>query len=337
MIPYLLYYFIGLSIFFFNKKWIPISFSLLWFVFVGFRDAIGTDYYSTLGAIQRSYIDFENPALSFYSYNLVDLELSFKLIATVIHYCSNKVEYAYILIGFIEALIIFLILKKVKHKQIFLVYFLTMFTLNYPMNAIRQGFSLLILIFGLNYFSTGAYIKRNITIVFSCLSHYASIPIIVLSGISFKNKIVSIIALLLVVALFYTFGEMIILRWPTEDITSYKFQGYGVKLIIQTLLILSINYFIVERKIFTQENVLLIALMIATYIYNPFIRLNTFYTFVVVFSDLFKIDNKILRKKNILLLFSIPFFTFFSEWLEISRFVPVSGLGHWLPYKSLLF
>ena len=131
---------------------------------------------------------------------------------------------------------------------------------------------------------------------------------------------------------------MIFLRWPTDgDPSISKFQGYGIKLLISTLLILSINYFVVEKKIFTQENVLLIAIMIATYMYNPLARLNMYYAFVVVFNNLFKINNKKIGMNSMLLLFSIPILALFSEWLEISRYVSLPTLGHWLPYKSLLF
>jgi hypothetical protein len=337
MIPYLLYYFISLSILFFNKKLIPISYAVLWFFFIGFRDTIGTDYFSTLDAFQRSYIDFDNPFDSFYLYNLVDLELTFKILSTIIHYLGVKIEYAYILIAFFEALIIFLILSKVKHKHLFLIYFLTMYTLTYPMNAIRQGFSVLILVYALNNFSNENYLKRISTILISCFTHYASIPIILLSSIRFKNIKINIIILLIFLAIFYNFNEIINLRWPTEGEGNYKFKGYGIKLLVSTFFILIINYFVVERKFLTQQNIVLILLTIATYLYNPVLRLYSFYSFVVLFSNLFKLDKTKISINNILLLLSMPLLALFSEWLEISRFYPLIGTGNWLPYKSFLF
>jgi hypothetical protein len=336
MFPYIIYYFLSFSLLIFNKKWIPILFSILWFVFVGFRDAIGTDYFTALLGFERSYIDLTNIQDSFTGYNLVDMELVYKIISTFFYYLGIDAVGFYVVIAFFESVLIYYLLKKIKHKKILLVYFITMFTLNYPMNITRNGFSVLILIFGLNYYSSER-IKRVVSIIFSALSHYASIPIILLSSIQIKKLSSIILVTIIISVIIYLFSDMIIVRWPTDDIGPYKFQGYGIKLIISTVLVLVINYFVVDHRLIKQENIILVLLMLVTYIYNPLARYNLYYSYVVLFGNLFQIDNRKISIDKIFLLLTFPLLTFFSEWLEISRFQPVSGLGNWIPYKNFIF
>lgn len=322
-----------------SKKWIPILFSLGWFLFVGFRDGIGTDYYPALVSFERNYIDFQNIEASFKGYMLFDMELFFKVIATFLYYLNLKPIGIYIVTAFVESVMIYLLLKKIKHKKLLMLYFVTLFTLNYPMNITRNGLALLFLIFAVNYYSnsnSNSKGKRILAIVMSTLSHYASIPIILLSIIRI-NKVSTILAASSFLALlFYFFMDMISLRYPIGEISGWDFKGYGIKLALGTILTLSINYFVVYRKFLRQENIFLIALMVATYLFNPIARYNMFYTVFILFSNIFTIDNRKIGPFNMLLLFSMPVLIMFGEWLEIIRYESCLGCGDWLPYKSLL-
>ena len=73
MIPYLAFYFYCLLLLFFDKKWIPILFSVAWFIFVGLRDEIGVDYIPVIESFARGHIDFNDIGAAFKGYMLVDL------------------------------------------------------------------------------------------------------------------------------------------------------------------------------------------------------------------------------------------------------------------------
>lgn len=336
MTPYFLYFLLSVSLLFINKKFIPILYSIIWFVFVGLRDGIGTDYYGTLSSIQRSYIDIENPLNSLTGYNLVDAELIYKIISTIFHYSELDIIGVHILIAAIQALLIFFLLKKIRHKKLLVMYFVALFTLHFPMNAQRQGLSLLLLIFGLNYFNS-AKVKRTILIFFSLISHYASIPLILLSSIKIENKKKLILWSVIIFFIFYFLIDLIMLRWPASASAGYENQGLGIKLIVGAILLLMINYWVIEKKFWRQENIIIIALLIATYLYGPFGRYYHFYAHLVLFSNLFVIDNKKIEISGVLLLLTYPLFYSFTVWHEISRFVPFYGGGVWIPYKNLLF
>ena len=203
------------------------------------------------------------------------------------------------------------------------------------MNITRNGFAFLLVVFGLNYYRDHK-IKRTIASVFAALSHYSSIPIILLSSIKIKKIKTIIISCVILLLLFYSFGELIAIRYPIDDISGFRFKGYGIKLALGTFLTLLINHFVVRRKFLSQENLFLIALMIATYIFNPLARYNMFYTYLILFSNLFIIDNRKISNINLLLLLTMPVLVIFGEWLEIYRYVGCSGCGNWLPYRSLL-
>jgi hypothetical protein len=334
MTPYLLYYLYSLFLLLIDKKLIPILFSLGWFLFVGFRDGIGTDYYPVMISFERNYIDFQDIEAAFKGYALVDMELLFKIIATFFHYLNLDMIGIHIVVSFIESILIYLLLKKIKHKKLLMLYFVTLFTLNYPMNITRNGLSLLILIFAVNYFRNDKG-KRLFFTVISTLTHYSSIPIILLTSIRIKKVSTIIIAFSVISLLSYFFINLISLRYPIDDISGFEFKGYGIRLALGTILMLIINYFVVERKFLKQENVFLIMIMVVTFLFNPFMRYNMFYTTFILFSNIFFIDNRKISPISMLLLFSMPVLIMFSEWLEISRYETCLGCGSWLPYKSL--
>jgi len=335
MIPFLLFYFYCFLLLFFDKKWIPILFSVAWFIFVGLRDEIGVDYTPVIESFARGHIDFNDVGAAFRGYMLVDLELVFKIVATVFYYLNIEVFYIHVWVSFVETIMIYLLLKKIKHKKLLMVYFISLYFLNYPMNITRNGLAFLLIVFGLNYYRDNKK-YRIIAASFAALSHYSSIPIILLSSIKIKKKKTIIISSVILFSLFYYFGDLIALRYPVDEISGFKFKGYGVKLALGTFLTLLINHFVVRRKFLSQENLFLISLMIATYILNPFARYNMFYTFLILFSNLFIIDNRKISNTNLLLLLTMPVLIMFGEWLEIYRYVGCPGCGNWLPYRSLL-
>ena len=306
-----------------------------WFLFVGFRDGIGTDYFPVLVSFERNYIDFQNFAAGFTGYMLFDMEIVFKIIATPFYYLGVDMIGIHVVASFIEAILIYLLLKKIKHKKLLMLYFVFLFTLNYPMNITRNGLALLFLVFAANYFRDEKGKKKLFTL-FSALSHYSSIPIILVTTIRVKKVSTLIVAVSVLSLIFYFFSDMLALRYPLGDLSGFKFEGYGIKLILGTILMLMINYFVVERRFLKQENIILIALMIGTYLFNPLARYNMFYTTFILFSNLFVIDQRKISLISMLLLFSMPVLHMFGEWLEISRFEPCIGCGSWLPYKSLL-
>lgn len=324
-----------LSLLLVDKKYIPLLFSLGWFLFVGFRDGIGTDYYPNLISFERNYIDFQNFGDSFTGYMLFDMELPFKIIATPFYYLGLDMIGIWIVVAFIEALLIYLLLKKIRHKRVLMLYFVALFTLNYPMNIARNGLALLVLIFAVNYFREEGFKTRLFTL-FAALSHYSSIPIILLSTIRLKKISTVLISVSILSIIFYLFSNTLSLRYPLDEISGYAFKGLAVKLLLGTILMLMINYFVVERRFLKQENLFLIALMVGTYIFNPLARYNMFYTSFILFSNLFAIDDRKIGPSSMLLLFSMPVLNIFGEWLEISRYVQCEDCGSWLPYKSLL-
>ena len=127
------------------------------------------------------------------------------------------------------------------------------------------------------------------------------------------------------------------LRWPTSASAGYENEGLGIKLIVGALLLLMINYGVIEKRFWRKENIIIIALLIATYLYGPFGRYYHFYAHFILFSNLFVISNRRISGNNLLLLLSYPLLYSFTVWHEISRFVPFNGGGLWLPYKNLLF
>ena len=82
------------------------------------------------------------------------------------------------------------------------------------------------------------------------------------------------------------------LRWPTEVSLGYENEGLGIKLIVGCFLLLMINYGVIEKKFWRKENIIIITLFIATFLYGPFGRYYHFYAHLVLFSNLFVIANR---------------------------------------------
>lgn len=311
-------------------------FPLVWFLFVGLRDGIGTDYYGTLLAVERGQINIEDPWSSFVGYNLVDSELVYKLISTFLFYSEIDIIYFHVLLAALEAFIIFALLRKAYHKKLLICYFMCLFTLHFPMNAQRQGFSLLILVYALNCLTEGS-LQRRLWIFLSMMSHYATIPLILILTINLKSKLILYFGSLIMFLVLFNFGDLLLLRWPTEASEGYKSSGFGLKLIFGVILLLTNNYLTNGYKIFTWKNFLITFLMIGTLLYGPMGRYYHYYALLISFSNLFLIGQGSLRYTHYFILLSYPIFFTMTVWHEVIRFVPFVGGGVWLPYKNLIF
>lgn len=337
MIIYFIYYIISFSILLLPSKFKALSFSILWFLFVGFRDGIGIDYYSTLTTLERQSIDFNDVALSFTGYNFFDAEIIYKIIATILNFSEVKMNYALTIITLFETIFIYYLIKKANNRNIFIFLILSTFSLHYPMNAIRQGFCLISLIFANNYFQNKLGLNSIIFYIFSFLTHYASIPVVFLTRIKInvKSIIIPIIFLLIIVKMLDV--DTLLSRYSIDQIDAFTFKGSGLKLYLFVLLLFLLNYYVVNKKFFCSENLIIFIMLIVTINFNPFFRLFYFYLYYVLYSVFYQVEYSKLNSLRKIYLISIPFFLFIFEWQEIFRFQPCIGCGDWLPYKSLLF
>jgi hypothetical protein len=337
MLPYLFYYFIAFSIFLLPSKYKPIFFSILWFVFIGFRDGIGVDYFSTLKTIERQVIDFKDISISFQGYNFFDAEIVYKIFATFFAIFNINVVYVLTFIAFVESIFIYHLIKNAKNKNFVIFIFVSIFSLHYPMNAMRQGFCLLSLIFSNSYFKEKSSANSILFYIFSLISHYASIPIILLSRIKLDFRVLSAFIISLFVIYLLLDIDTLMSRYSIDQIDAFTFKGNGLKLYLFTFLFIFFNNYILNKKIYDYENILIVVLFIATIKFNPVFRLYFFYLYYKVISECYKLDYSRISglKKSTALI--IPLLLFLFEWQEIFRFQPCLDCGDWLPYKTILF
>ncbi len=334
---YLVYYLLSFISLLAPSKIKPYLFSVIWFLFVGFRDGIGVDFYGTIAVIKRQIIDFNDISISFTGYNLFDAEIVYKIIGTFLDFNDIDINYALTVIALIEAIFIFLLIKKTKNKNLFIFFIIASFSLHYPMNAIRQGFCLIALIFANNYFENRKSTSSTFFYILSLLSHYASLPIVFLSRFKINLKTFLITSVIVILILNYLNFNTLLLRYSIDSIDAFTFKGYGLKLYFFSFLFIVFNYFVLKKSIITSENLYIILFLIITVNFNPFFRLFYFYIYYILFSSIFKLDYKNLNGSQKFLTVIIPFFFFLFEWQEIMRFKPCFDCGDWLPYKSLLF
>ncbi len=337
MLPYLLYYLCGIIVLLFPSKFKPLFYTLIWFIFIGFRNGIGVDYFSTIKTIERQVVDFSNISISFQGYNLLDAEIIYKVLATILFYLKINSDYVLMYISLIESFFIFYIIKTATNKNLIIIIFLLVFSIHYPMNAIRQGFCLISLIFANNFFKDRSSINSILFYLFSLITHYASLPIVLLSRLTldFKKIIILTFAFLFVYKILDL--DTLMSRYSIDQIDAFTFKGNGLKLYLFTSLFIFYNYFVIEKKLYDSENILIILLFILTIKFNPFFRLYFFFLYYKIISDCYKLNfSKISDLKKIITLL-IPVFLFLFEWQEVFRFQPCLDCGDWFPYKSLLF
>lgn len=304
-------------------------------MFVGLRDGIGTDYFPIILSFERGYIDFNDIQAAFQGYMIVDLELLFKFFSTLVYYSNLDYSHIHIIVSGIEALLIYYLLKVGKNQTTLLVIVFTMtFFLNYPMNITRNGLALIFVIYAHNI-----KIKKQGVIyrILAMLSHYSSIPIILLTWIKIKKIRSVLIGSIFLIFVLYFFNELILKRYPLSESSAFSFKGYGIKLLLGTIFILLTNIYVIRRKIFCQENLILVALMIATYIFNPFNRYNMFYSYFIMYSNIFLLRGKKISPLATIILLLYPTLMLFSEWQEILRYRECIGCGNWIPYKNRIF
>jgi len=334
---YLIYYLLSFVSLLAPSKIKPYLFSIIWFLFVGFRDGIGVDFYSTIIVFERQIIDLNDFSNSFNGYNFFDAELVYKIIATFLNYTNNKMNYALTLIALIEAIFIFLLIKKTKNKNLLIFFIITAFSLHYPMNAMRQGFCLIGLIFANNYFNNRKSISSTFFYIFSFLLHYASLPIVFLSRLKINLKTFLIAGVAVVLLINFLNFNTLLLRYSMDSLDGFTFKGYGLKLFGFSILFIIFNYVVMKKILLTSENLCIILFLIITLKFNPFFRLFYFYVYYILFSSIYKLDYKNLNGSQKFLTVIIPIFFFIFEWQEIMRFKPCEDCGDWFPYKSLLF
>ncbi len=337
MLPYLVYYSFTFSIFLIPPKYKALAFSILWFIFVGLRNGIGVDYFSTLQTIERQVIDFDNIANSFTGYNFFDAEIIYKLIATFFSILEIKSIFINSFIAAIESIFLFLLIRTSKSKNLFILIIVLMFSLHYPMNAIRQGFCLIALIFANNYFDRKSSSSAIIFYLFTLISHYASIPIILISRLKISFKILLVFNIFLIALVKYLDLDTLMSRYSIDQIDQFTFKGNGLKLYLFTFLFILFNIYVNDKKLLNPENILIFILFTLTLLFNPVFRLYFFYLYYKLISTCYKLNFPPMSALKKITLLLIPFLLFLFEWQEILRFKPCLNCGDWLPYKSLLF
>ncbi len=336
MLPYLVYYFFAFSIIFLPSKIKPLLFSILWFVFIGFRDGIGVDYFSTIKTIERQVIDFNDIAISFQGYNFFDAEIVYKIFATVFSNLGINILFILTFIAFIESIMIYLLIKTARNKNLIIIIVLLIFSLHYPMNAIRQGFCLISLIFANNYFHDRLSIKAQFIYIFSLISHYASMPIVLISRLKINVKVITLFIVSILVIYKLLDIDTLTSRYSIDQIDAFTFKGNGLKLYLFTFLFILFNRYVLNKNFFDSENLFLFLLFITTINFNPFFRLYFFFLYYKIISECYKLDYSSISGLKKIITLLIPILLFVFEWQEIFRFQPCSDCGDWLPYKSIL-
>ena len=235
----------------------------------------------------------------------------YKIIATFLDSTNIEINYALTVIALIEAIFIFLLIKKTKNKNLFIFFIITSFSLHYPMNAIRQGFCLIALIFANNYFNDRKSISSTFFYIFSIFLHYASLPIVFLSRLKINFKTFVIAGVVLILIFNYLNFNTLLLRYSMDSIDAFTFEGYGLKLYGFSFLFIIFNHFVMKKNLLCSENLFIILLLIITVNFNPFFRLFYFYIYYILFSSIYKLEYKNLNVSYKLLTVIIPIFFFF--------------------------
>jgi len=335
MFGWFVFYILSFSLLITNKKVITFVYPIFFWIFVGFRDNIGTDYPFNLNAITRSYIPFKDFITESDTYSWFDLELLNKFVAMLLYELNLKVKYYYVFVAGIEALIICYILRKCNNTKLFLLYFICFFTISLPMNATRQGLCFLFAVLAFFFESRNKIPQRYISYLLGALSHYASTGVTAFMCFKTKN-IKSLIVLIVLVLFLYHYIDLDAMSSRYDSaLTAYKIQGLGLRIYLYCFLVVYPARKVLKWDYFTYENVLLYILMIGVFVSGPFIRLYNFYNHLMAFYILAYADRKQVINKNIMLLF--PFAALFFELFEIIRTPYIPTAGVWFPYANWLF
>ncbi len=226
MTIYFIFFLFLLSFSFFKKRTAAYLFSIFWFLFVGLRKEIGTDWYPNLELFERAVLNEK----SFNSYQLIDSEIVWKIIATVFDSLALNFEYIFILLGLIQAYMIFSLISESRNHKLAILGFSTTFLLFFPMNAFRQGFCLIALIYSFSKFR----FKRHTGLILSLTTHISSLPAVVAMKLNLGMRGM-LIALSIILVAITTAQELILLRYG--DIFASGGLGFSPRLLLQVLLV----------------------------------------------------------------------------------------------------
>lgn len=330
---YFLYYLLCVGTLVFENKFRIIIFSIIWFIFVGLRSGIGVDWYATSDMFERAIIPFEDYFSAFQGYQFFDSEIAYKLISTLLIFINGDTSYVFILIALIEAFFISIILFNIPNSRIGILVILFIFSIHYPMNAVRQGLCLISLC--LYVILKDRYIKK-IGLILALISHWASIPLVlIIASNEFVHKYKKSILFLLFLLFFiiaFSYYEILLLRFNISD-TQYLSNGYGIKYLfsyLSGLAIINLNKNLNNYK----NKLLLLILYVGVLLYPPFMRYFYFFTYFLAIVSLVNL-NKISKVSVITLGYS--FFMMIFEWQEVFRFQDCYNCGRWFPYINLIF
>lgn len=337
MLGWLLFYLIAFLLYQSKKKkLITFVYPICYFIFVGFRYYIGTDYPLLLPSIERSYKPFSDIAANFTGYNLLDLEAVYKIYATIMCELGLRIEYIYVFIAGTEALIMHYILRTCKKTRLFLWYFVCLGSLTFAHNASRQGLCLYFLILAIYLSLQNKKIQTILSTILAICCHYGTAAVAVIPFL--KPKYFKYF-LLVIPAIYYLSqlldSSMLDARYGGA-VNIYDF-GIGYRIWINGFLLVYSSYKMIGRKWNSQENYFLYMMMVGCYIIHPIVRLLSFYNYVIAFSTLFAFDKINHNAKQYQWALVFPAICFLFEWFDIIRTPFISGAGIWFPYSNWLF
>ena len=316
---------------FLQKKTASIVFPILWFIVIGLRHEIGTDWYPTLEFFERAILNEK----SFNSYQLVDTELFWKLIATIWDQIGIAKEYIFIFISFIEAIIISHLIKNSKDHRLAIIALSTVFFLFFPMNAIRQGFCLIAIVASFSSILRMKFFGN----ILAFTSHLSSIPVILALKVKVQPRYI-ILLILPFFAAIYLIQDLILIRY----VDIYGSLGFSPRLALQSILtILLIISFDTSSDKFKHIALILFFYLSTYFIFFSYRFVGFLAAFYILYYGIyFKTHN--VYKVIIFLLASFSFF--FSDLSDIYRATYSSELKipvecfkctPWIPYDNYLF
>lgn len=334
MLGWLIYFLLTFGLLLTNKRIIQIVYPFSFWIFVGFRDNIGTDYPLTLDSLERSYMAFSEIATNFYGFNMLDMEANSKILAMVMCEFNMGLKWYYVLVAGIEAIIMHYILKQCVNTKLFLLYFICFFSITYPMNGIRQGLCFMFVVLACFLEHKGKLIQKYCSYILGMLSHYGSGLVVVFMMFKInKLKTYIILAVLVMIVYYYIGFDMLDARYdPSGSQAGYARKGLGLRMYLFFFFVVYTAKKIINRDVVSRENVIAFVLMMGTLIYNPIMRLNGIYTNWLAFNILINADNKVIKRKELLYMF--PSSALFFELFEICRTPYIPGAGIWFPYSN---
>lgn len=337
MTGWLIFYTISFSLLLLPRKTIPYIYPFVFFVFVGFRDNIGTDCPTTLDAVERSYMPLDNFLLNFEGFRALDLEFNHKLIAMVMSSLDLELRWFFVFLAGIEAVIIYYILKKVNNRRVFLLYFICLFSINYAMNTMRQGICFLFVVLAFTFEIKSfkhSKLWSVLSYFFGVASHYASSIIVAMCAFKIKKMATYVaIAVLLVLASIFVDFDMLDSRYGGAE-GKYGLKGMGIRLFVFLGYYLFTSKKLVKENYFTQESMTLLMVMAMIPVIDAFVRLFNFYVYLLCFKNVIKLDYRMMSRNTMSTLAFFPLLALFLEFFEIVRTPVISSAGIWFPYSN---